>query len=170
MKVSPKINNVQDLKVEIIRLKVLKTQQEAYLVDQYTLLKHKVEKPMRVFNNVVSYVPGVDFVKGVMSMRKPSSADGNADWLTKGLRLGMPLLLNRTLLKRAGWLKKTLVMLASDGAVGQINQNRFVSAIEGISNFIKPKSKKKRKEALSQKEATLPQESIHGIPPESESF
>lgn len=165
---SIKINNITDLKGEIARLTALKAEQEAYLSNQYTLLRRKVEMPSRVLGALVSSVPGVDMVRGLFSSSAKGIASGKSDWLTSTLRLGLPLVLNRTLLKKAGWLKKTLVLLASERAAGQINQDKVGSAISTVADFIRPKKKKKKKH---NEVAPLEEEIVNfGIPPDSETY
>src|SRR5690606_35765145 len=126
---STKINNIVDLKAEIARLKLLKAEQEAYLSDQYTLLRKKVEMPSRVLGTITASIPGVDLVKGLFSCAKSSVKSAKADWLSNGVRLGLPLVLTRTLLRNAGCLNKTLVLFASNRADDEINEDRVGSAI-----------------------------------------
>ncbi|TDS14603.1 hypothetical protein [Sphingobacterium paludis] len=145
MKSSQKINNLEDLKVEIARLSVRKKEQELYLLDQYELLKAKVESPIRFFKNFTTVVPGAGIVKGVASNISKAMKGKDADWLTNVLQIGTPLVLNSTLLRNAGWLKKAVVLLASETAVGQVNQSKISGLIGKITSFIRPKGKKKKK-------------------------
>jgi len=169
-----RITNADELKQEIARLSKLRREQEFYLQDQYTLLKGKVEAPVRFINNFSSQIPGVGIVKGIFSgitsaNSSSSAAEGKSDWMTKALRVGLPFILNRTLLRNAGWLKKALVLLASEGAVGQINQNNVSSLFSKVTDFIRPKkSKKKHKkvEPLEKEQDTY----NFGIPPDSETY
>lgn len=145
MKNSHKINNLQDLKIEIARVNVRKREQEAYLLDQYELLKAKVESPIRFVRNLTSSIPGATAVKGVASSIGKAMQGKDADWLTSILQIGTPLVLNTTLLRNAGWLKKMMVLLASETAIGQVNQSKISSFISKVTSFIKPKGKKKKK-------------------------
>lgn len=144
-----KIRNVKDLKAEMARLTVRKAEQEAYLSDQYRLLNRKISEPIRFFNNIISYVPGTGMLKGVVSglRQTVSGQNKDADWLTKALSLAAPFVLNSTLLKKSGWLKKALVLIASEKAVGQINQNSVSGLINKVTAFVKPKRSKKKKKA-----------------------
>lgn len=169
-----KINNIDELRLEINRLNALKKEQEAYLSNQYTLLKRKVETPARVFGAITSSIPGVDFVKGLVSSAGSLSGKENTgnkkDWLTRGIQLGLPFFLNRTLLKNSGWLKKSLVLLASETAAGQVTQDKVGSAISKVADFIRPKKKKKKhKDVLPFEEQG--QDIVNfGIPPDSETY
>ena len=172
-----KIANIDELKQEIARLSRLKAEQESYLVDQYKLLKNKVETPSRIIGAVADNIPGVGLVKGLFSSIGAASSSkksedvkgGKSDWLTKTLRIGLPLVLNRTLLKNSGWLKKSLVLLASEGAAGQINQDKVGSVVSKIADFIRPKKKKKKHKNIEKFDE---EQDIHdfGIPPDSETY
>lgn len=175
MGMKAKINNIDELKLEINRLKALKTEQEAYLSSQYTLLKRKVEAPARVFGAITSSIPGVDLLKGLVSsagsLSGKDKAGSKKDWLTKGIQLSLPFLLNRTLLKNSGWLKKSLVLLASESAAGQVTQDKVSSVISKVTDFIRPKKKKnkKHKEVLPFEEEGQGVVNF-GIPPDSETY
>ncbi len=144
---SKKINNIHDLTVEISRLKVRKREQEATLVNQLGLLKNKVEAPVRFVKNIVSNIPGAGAVGGVVKGISRATQGKDADWLTNVLQVGAPLVLNSTLLRRSGWLKKLLVLFASETAIGQVNQTNISGLLGKITNFIKPKKKKYKKKA-----------------------
>lgn len=160
------INNSEELKNELVRLCRLRREQEGYLDDQYKLLKNKVQAPSRIFGAVASTIPGVDLVRGMFSsLGKKQSAENhsNADWMTKATKYVLPLVLNRTLLKKSGWLKKSLVLLASEGAAGQINKDKVSNFIGRMAEYIRPnKSKKRHKKIKAIDEQEDPN---FGIPP-----
>ncbi|MCT1532314.1 hypothetical protein M3B46_15025 [Sphingobacterium daejeonense] len=182
-----KVTNFDELTAEIARLKVQKKEQEAFLLNQYDLLKNKIEKPVRIANMVLNRVPGVSTVKGLISgIGQVTNKNNKADWLTKTLQLGLPLVLNRTLLKNAGWLKKGLVLLGSETVASQVNQSKVSSIIDKITSFIKPKKKKKKKGEIVDvvvETPTIPpnhppmitaeesvQDNAYGIPKDSEAY
>lgn len=178
---SVNITNVRELTAEIARLKAEKKEQEAFLQQQYDLFCHKLETPVRVAKMLASKVPGVAAIRGLASgISGAGKSNGKGDWLTRGLQLGLPLVLNRTLLKNAGWLKKGLVLLASETAASQVNQNRVSAVVDRITNFIKPKKKKQKlaKESSPGSISHSPmitaeesvQDNIYGIPKDSEAF
>lgn len=167
------INNAEELKSELVRLSRLRREQELYLGDQYKILKNKVQTPSRIVGAVASNLPGVSLVKGLFSyFTKDKSqvefSDGKSDWLTKITKLALPLVLNRTLLKNSGWLKKSLVLLASEGAVGQINKDKVNSFVGKIADYIRPKKSKKKHKNIKPIEE---QDTVNfGIPPDSETY
>ncbi|MCI0921466.1 hypothetical protein [Sphingobacterium rhinopitheci] len=167
-----KINNLDELKWEIARLTELKREQESYLNDQYTLLKNKVDMPARVFGTVASSIPGFNLVKSVVSsIGKSSPKDehgvASGDWLTKGIRIGLPILLNSTFLKKSGWMKKALVLLASQTATSQITQDSVSNLLAKVTRFIRPKKSKtksnKVEKKLQENIEDSPEEQILGI-------
>jgi len=181
------VTNFDELSAEIARLKVQKKEQEAFLLNQYDLLKHKVEAPARIANMIFNRVPGISTVKGLISgIGQVTNKNNKADWLTKTLQLGLPLVLNRTLLKNAGWLKKGLVLLGSETVASQVNQTKITSVIDRLASFIKPKKKKKKKEAVVDAVVESPsvpanhppmitaeesvQDNAYGIPKDSEAY
>lgn len=164
-----KIHNLAELKAEIARLKILKNEQEAYLKSQITLLNHKIETPVRVFNALKSNIPGLDMISGMFSSSTANGAT-NSDWLTKTLRIGVPFVMNRFFFKKAGLLKKALLLLASEKALGQVNQDNISSIIAKVTDFIKPKKNKKRKAAVENPEVIDDQVNEYGIPSYSETY
>lgn len=161
-----KIRNLQELKEEIARLKELKNEQEAYLKSQFTLLNNKIEAPIRFFNSLKNNIPGVNVVQQLFA----KSNNPDSDWLTKTLRIGVPFIMNRLFLKNTGVLKKALMLLLSERAVGQINQDKISGLISKVTNFIRPK-KKKKKGSLIEGETPLKDEvNEYGIPSYSESY
>lgn len=144
MKNSQRISNITDLQAEIARLRLRRYEQEAYLGDQYKLLKEKVDVPFRLFRRVTAYMPGAGMLRDVTSSVRKVAKNKDADWLTRILQFGAPIVLSSTLLRRAGWLKKSMVLLASETAIGQVNQNNISSLVNKVTSFIKPKKKKKK--------------------------
>lgn len=143
---STNITNYSELAAEIARLKVEKTAQEAFLQQQYNMFCYKMETPVRVAKMVTSRIPGAAAFKEIMSgVGSVTKSNAKGDWLTRGLQLALPLVLNRTLLKKAGWLKKGLVLLVSETAASQVNQNRISNVVDRVASFIKPKKKAKVK-------------------------
>jgi hypothetical protein len=167
------INNSEELKCELVRLSRLRREQELYLGDQYKLLKNKVQTPSRVVGAIASSIPGVDLVKGLFSSfgkdkNEAAFSNGKSDWLTKITQLALPLVLNRTLLKNSGWLKKSLVLLASEGTVGQINKDNVSSFVGKIADYIRPKKSKKKHKNIKPIDEQDPVN--FGIPPDSETY
>lgn len=153
MKNKRDITTIEELRAEIARLKVLKYEQESYLGDQFTLLEYKLEAPTRLYNRITSWIPAVK--EGLVSENKSM----DSDWVTNSLRVGLPFIFNKVLFRKAGFIKKGLLLLASQQAATFINKDRLADVINTISSFIKPSKRKKQRKG-----------SDYGIPPDSETY
>ncbi|GGC46833.1 hypothetical protein GCM10011386_43770 [Parapedobacter defluvii] len=156
MRKESKIRNLDDLRLEIARLKTLAKEQEDYLSDQYRLFNDKVSAPVRFIKSLISWVPGADIAKNLFAKGKKDE-----DWLSKALRIGLPIVLNRFFLRRAGFLKRALVTLLSQQAAGALNKDRISSLISKVAEFVRPAKRGRRvvRKAVD-----------YGIPPDSETY
>lgn len=155
MRKESKIKNLDDLRLEIARLKTLAKAQEDYLSDQYHLFNDKIAAPVRFAKSLLSWVPGVDLAKGLFA-----KGNKDEDWLSKGLRIGLPVILNRLFLRKAGFIKRILVTLLSQQAAGALNKDHIVSLVGKVADFIRPSKKGMKK----------PRHKDYGIPPDSETY
>lgn len=169
MKRENKINNAEELQLELIRLKLLAKEQEKYLGNQYQLLKTKAEVPMRMINGAISWIPGGDLVKEMFTHQGSS----NKDWVSKLFSVGSSAILNRFLLRRAGLVKRLLLTFVSGQAAGMMNKQRASSMISKLAEWIrsidlddKKKSKSAKKEKLGAPSTAVSPD--FGIPPDSE--
>lgn len=156
MRKESKIKDLNDLRVEIARLKTLAGEQERYLGDQYQLLSEKIAAPARFVRSLVTWVPGANFAKGLFE-----KGTKDEDWLSKTLRIGLPVVLNRFFLRKAGFVKRALVTLLSQQAAGALNKDTVAGLISKVADFVRPSSAKRRKPART---------TDYGIPPDSETY
>jgi hypothetical protein len=154
MKTKKDIHTIEDLRAEIARLKVLKFEQEAYLGDQFSLLEYKLEAPMRLYERIASFLPAAK------EAFLPNGKSMGSDWVTNSLRVGLPFLFNKVLFRKAGFIKKGLLLLASQQAAGFLNKDRLADLIDKITSLIHPSNKGKKKK----------KETDYGIPPDSETY
>ena len=154
MKTKKEIHNIEDLRAEIARLKVLKFEQEAYLGDQFDLLEYKLEAPMRLYERITSFFPSVK--EAFLTNGKSAGSD----WVTNSLRVGLPFLFNKVLFRKAGFIKKGLLLLASQQAAGFLNKDILAEGIDKITSLIHRSSKRTKKK----------RETDYGIPPDSETY
>ena len=150
-----KIKNLDDLRLEITRLKTLNRAQEDYLSDQYQLFNDKIAAPARFLKSLVSWVPGAELAKGLFA-----KGNKDEDWLNKALRIGLPVILNRFFLHKAGFIKRALVTLLSQQAAGALNKDTVTSLISKITDLVRPSAKRGKR-------ARHPD---YGIPPDSETY
>lgn len=156
MRKESKIKNLNDLRLEIARLKVLAKEQESYLSDQYHLFNDKLAAPARFAKSLISWIPGADLAKGLFTKGKKDE-----DWLSKALRIGLPVVLNRLFLRRAGFVKRALITVLSQQAAGALNKDRISEAITKIADFIRPAKRRKH---------VVRRNVDYGIPPDSETY
>src|SRR5690606_28631282 len=145
MKSSQKINNIHDLKAEIARLNLRRKEQEAYLTDQYELLKVKIATPFRFFQRITSHIPGAGMHKGFTSGVAKAVQSKDADWLTRALQLGARIVLNSTVLNKARRVKKEIVFLASEAARGRLNHGKISVLLNKGTSYISLRKKEKNK-------------------------
>lgn len=136
MKKEYKINNLTELRQELQLLKAQASEQEAYLSEQYDLLKQKVDAPVRLMNNLISWIPGVDVAKELIGNK---AGKGEGDWVSRIFSAGSATVLNRLFLRRAGFLKRILLTAVTQQTASLVNQDRAVSAIKWLANWIRGK-------------------------------
>ncbi|WP_134087671.1 hypothetical protein [Olivibacter sp. XZL3] len=155
------ISNIEELQAEIVRLKAIKMQQEAYLEHQFGILKNKVSKPIHFFQRISGFIPNPSTLLNKIGSNQQSYHD---DWLTKGLRIGLPFLVNRVFFRKAGYFKRILMGLLSSQVAGLVNKERLAETIESITSWIRKSTKKSTPSRRSRKEYNF------GIPPDSETY
>ena len=160
-----KIKDLADLRLEITRLKALANEQESYLGDQYELFRDKVAAPARFIKSVASWVPGAGIAKGLFGQH--SAGDKDEDWLSRSLRIGLPVVLNRFFLRKAGFIKRALVTVLSQQAAGALNKDTAVSLISKVASLIRPKGKRSKAPAAAPTASAMSAKK-YGIPPDSE--
>ena len=155
MRKESKIKNLDDLRLEITRLRTLTKAQEDYLGDQYQLFNDKIAAPARFLKSLVAWVPGAELAKGLFA-----KGNKDEDWLNKALRIGLPVILNRFFLRKAGFIKRALITLLSQQAAGALNKETIISLISKIADFVRPSAKRRKR----------PRQPDYGIPPDSETY
>lgn len=134
------IHNVDDLKVEISRLKSLEHEQAG-------ALRVRFSSPAAIMHTAMTLFP------------KSATADGiksaglfNQDFLSLISRIALPLTLNKTLFKHSNFLVKTLVGIVSQKASNYISEDSAKSVWEKakglFSKFNRKKEDKSDKEII----------------------
>jgi len=128
------IQNVNDLKVEIARLK----NQE---VEQAVALKARFSSPAAIFSTAMSLFPKSPTVDGVKN-----ESFFSQDFLGLISRIALPLTLNKTIFKHSNFLVKTLVGILSQKASHYISEDS-VTGIWDKAKALFNKFTKKKEEA-----------------------
>jgi hypothetical protein len=127
------IHNVNDLKVEIARLKNLE-------VEQSVALRARFSSPAAIFSTAMSLFPKSPTVDGVKS-----ESFFSQDFLGLISRIALPLTLNKTIFKHSNFLVKTLVGILSQKASHYISEDS-VSGVWGKAKSLFNKFTKKKDE------------------------
>ena len=140
------INNLDDLNVRLISLKVDFKLQEAMLKD-----------------DAKSYVKQFTFGNLIKKYATPSTflkADDKLNISSKLMSMVLPIVMNSTIFRGSGFITKTLVGLATS-KVGKTLDAEHLSAIfNSVTGLFKGKKKKIKSPAFAD----------YGIPPDSETF
>lgn len=151
-----KITNIDELRSEIIRLKEQRSVMEADMQIEVNKLVSKVKLPLMFFGKMSEWAASL---LGLKSNNDGSSDSG--DWVSGIFKMGLPLLMNRFIFPKSGFLAKTVLGLITERAAGTINKDLLSSVISKILDTIKgPKKRKKDGPELDD----------YGIPPDSETY
>lgn len=139
------IKNIEDLREEISRIRVIEEQQG-------TALAARFNSPSAIFSSFISLINSGNRDNGE---KQPSIF--NQDFLGLLSRIVLPVTLNKTLFKKSNFLVKTLVGLVSQKASNYISGD----AVHGIWDKVKSAIH----EVLAKKKPDTPNKSNPRIPP-----
>jgi hypothetical protein len=147
-----KIQNIDDLREEVVRLQVVRTEIETELKIEVQKITSKIRIPLMLLRKLNNFFAG--------SKDKSRTKDGE-DWVTSIFSIGLPLLLNRFLFPKSGFIVKSIIELISQTTAKTVNADLMVQIIEKISRWIKSTGSRNKKEAGMVD---------YGIPPDSETY
>lgn len=148
-----RIENIDDLRSEILRLKLQRFQYEAELNAEINKIKDKFRIPHLLLNKFNAWFG---------THAGPMEKGKEHDWVTNAFRIGLPVLLNKVVFGKAGFMVKSLVALVSQKAAGNVNRDVVSHWIDKAAHWIRGATKRKPKTG-----------NIHpdyGIPPDSETY
>ena len=146
------IQNIEDLRAEIERLGQVRVEMETELKIEAYKITAKITAPILLLGKLYDFL---GFGKG-----KSESKEGG-DWVSSIFRIGLPVLMNRFIFPKSGFLMKAFIGLISQNAVKSFNKDFMSKIIEKVSDWIKTTGSKSKKE---------PEMADYGIPPDSETF
>ena len=147
-----KIENIDDLRSEILRLKLQRFHREAIIEQEIEKIKDKFRFPSILLNKVNAF-----FGDNARGMDKT-----NHDWVTNALRIGLPVALNKMVFGKSGFIIKSLVALLSQKAATSVNKDIVTNWIDTASNWIRGATKSSRHKSRLTHD--------YGIPPDSETY
>lgn len=161
-----KINSMEDLRREKLRLRLLANEQEGYLLNQYGLLRKKVSAPIRMLNNIASYIPGVNAVQAIFSS-KPGKNTGVGAQIVNVL---LPLLANRFLPRKSGLMTRGLFSFLAKQVTALLTSGKLTDMVSQITAlFQKPVHEKAHPFAKRRRNGRAKAQDF-GIPPDSETY
>lgn len=151
-----KIQNVDDLRSELSRLRMQRLQYEGEFQAVSDKIKSKFNVPVRIFNKISDLMSSL-FGADKDDPRKKE----DTDWVTNIFRVGLPVFLNKFIFPKSGFLLKSVVAMVSQKAAKNVNKDSITDLIDKITDWVKTPRPKTRKVPV------LPD---YGIPPDSETF
>ena len=150
-----KIQNSGDLRSEILRLRTIRSEIEGELKVETDRITNRFRIPLMLFGKVNDWVSPI-FKPG---RNEPRSL--NQDWVTSIFRIALPVVMNKFIFPRSGFLLKSLVELLSQNTAKTVNKDVLTDLINKLSDWIKSSKRKKKQE---------PELEDYGIPPDSETY
>ena len=115
-----KIENIDDLRSEILRLKLQRFHHEAVIEKDISDIKEKFRIPSLLLHKVNAFF-------GTHAERTDKIG---SDWVTNALRIGLPVALNKMFFGRSGFIIKSLVAMVSQKAATSVNKDTLSSWID----------------------------------------
>jgi hypothetical protein len=147
-----RIENIDDLRAEILRLKLQRFHHEAIIEEDINKIKDKFRIPSILLNKVNAW-----FGAPPEGVEKTSH-----DWVTNALRIGLPVALNKMFFGKSGFIIKSLVALVSQKAASNVNKDIVTHWIDTASSWIRGAAKSRRDRRRHNED--------YGIPPDSETY
>jgi len=147
-----KIQNIDDLREEVIRLGVKRSEMETDLKIEVEKITSRIRLPLMLLRKLNDFLGG--------SRDKSGKKDGE-DWVSSIFRIGLPVMMNRFLFPKSGFIVKSVIELISQNAAKTVNKDLMSGLLEKLSEWIKPPKTRNKKE---------PELADYGIPPDSETY
>lgn len=121
------INNINDLRDEITRLKVVEKEQGSALGQRFS-------SPSAIFSTVLTIFPKKEGAEG------ENNGFFHQDFVGLLSRIVLPFTLNKTLFRNSNFIVKTLVGLVSQKASHFISEDSVVGVWDKVKSFFKKKT------------------------------
>jgi hypothetical protein len=102
-----------------------------------------------------------DWVSPIFKPGRNEPRSLNQDWVTSIFRIALPVVMNKFIFPRSGFLLKSLVELLSQNTAKTVNKDVLTDLINKLSDWIKSSKRKKKQD---------PELENYGIPPDSETY
>lgn len=145
-----KIENINDLRAEIERLSLIRSELETDLKVEVAKITTKIKAPLALLSKLNDF----------FGIGKAKKGEGE-DWVSSIFRIGLPLVMNKFVFPKSGFITKAFLALISQNAAKAINKDFMANIIEKINNWINKSRERGKKE---------PEMADYGIPPDSETY
>jgi len=150
-----KIQNSDDLRSEILRLRISRSEIESELKTETDRITQRFRVPLMIFGKVN------DWVSPMFKPGRNEHGSLNQDWITSIFRIALPVVMNKFIFPKSGFLLKSVVELLSQNTAKTVNKDVLTDLINKLSDWIKSSKRKKKQE---------PELEDYGIPPDSETY
>lgn len=145
-----KIENIEDLHLEIVRLEFQCTQQEAVLAHHTKSIIHKFRSPIILLDKLYSWFGGGGGEK----------TKEEHDWVSSALHAILPLAFDKLFFRKSSFVVKALAALIAQNTATFVTKDTIVEVISHVTEWIKSmKAKQAGKNNYD-----------FGIPPDSETY
>jgi len=149
------IQNSDDLRMEILRLRTVRSEIEGDLKVETDRITNRFRVPLMLFTKVN------DWITPMFKSSRNEPGNLSQDWVTSIFRIGLPVLMNKFIFPKSGFLLKSVVELLSQNTAKTLNKDVVTDLINKFSDWIKSGKQKKR---------DVPAIDDYGIPPDSETY
>jgi hypothetical protein len=147
-----KIQNIDDLRTEVVRLEVFRTEIETELKIEAQKITTKIQIPLMLLGKLNDFFVG---------SKDKSGTKVSEDWVSNIFRIGLPVMLIRFIFPKSGFILKSIIELISQTTSKTVNTDLIIEIIDKVSQWIKSTGTRNKKEA---------EMADYGIPPDSETF
>ena len=147
-----KIQNIDDLRAEIQRLSLVRVEMETDLKIEAEKITAKIKAPFLLLNKLSQFL-------GISKGKEDGKDDG--DWVSSIFRIGLPVLMNKFIFPKSGFLMKALLALVTQNAAKAFNKDFMSKILDKLSDWLTKRGDKSKKD---------PEMADYGIPPDSETY
>ena len=153
---STNIQNSSELQAEILRLRNLRFELEHELLIETNKVTSKLRLPLKLFSKLNTWFAAFNH-----DDTKNSTDNVSRDWVTNVFQIGLPVMLDKFIFPRSGFILKYVVEFLSQNTAKSINKTVVSDWIEKLFDWVKSTKRNNKQE---------PRMLNNKIPPHSQNF